>query len=561
MKYFKFARVALVSMAVFSQASHGALYQVTEIDTHAVSKNAFPVDMNESGDIVMSLTYSSQFPLAEYNIPIDLSLIDFESETLQDNLTDIEAAQNGNFNLEDYQTILSVIRAGQGVRTVQRLVPWLSYVSDTGAVSYIPGFDVEDADYSGYTKSVDTRVKGINDSGVIVGNSEGNPVKVEYVNEDDEEITYLVRGHTTRGFVDLNGNTVGLVSDSDLVGGYTEARDVNNSLMVAGLEIFNPREAITEAVETCNDEEDRGDQPLETCLQNLHATLFSTHHRRAVIWQLDTDGNVTDTMTYEVPFEPEEDDDRLFSSEALAINENGVAVGRTTNFFEDNTDFMSQYAAVFSGDEIISITDRNEYRSSIATDINDSNLVTGYAVKRINGIDRSKFFVYNTDSNEISFPDDFFPGSSSVARGINNNGQVVGEGEVETTLSSTRRREAFVYDVNDSTFQNLNDLLSCDSPYTIIQAHSINDSGQIAALARVRRAETDVQGNLALADDGSENLVDTFITVRLNPIPGGEIDSCDDDDDDTSAPDRQGGSTGWGLLLLPLVLLMRRFKR
>ena len=561
MKYFKLAKIALVSMAVFSQASHGALYQITEIDTQAVSKNAFPVDMNESGDIVMSVSYSPDFPLAEYNIPIDLSLIDFDSETLQDNLTDIDAARNGNFNLEDYQTILGVIRAGQSVLTVQRLVPWLSYVSENGMVSYIPGLDVEDVDYSGYTKSVDTRVKGINDSGVIVGNSQGHPQKVEYTNENGDEFTFLVREHTTRAFVDLNGITVGLTSDSDLAGGYSEARDINNSLMVAGMEIFDPRDSIVDAVADCEDDEERGDQPIETCLQSLQGTLYSTHNRRAAIWQLDTDGNVVNKVTYELPFEREEDDERLFTSEAMAINDNGIAVGRTSNFYEDNNDFASFYAAVFSGEEIISFTDRNEYLSSIATDINDNNLVTGYGVKQINGIERSKFFVYNVDSNEITFPDDFFPGSSSVARSINNNGQIVGEGEVETTLSSTRRREGFIYDVNDGTFQNLNDLLGCETPYTIVQAHSINDSGQIAALARVRRADTDVQGNLALNDDGSEDLVDTLITVQLNPIPGGEIDSCDNSDDDDAAPERQGGSMGLGLLFLPFLMMFRRFKK
>ena len=561
MKYFKLAKVALVSLAVFSQSSHGALYQISEVNAQTISKSAFPADMNESGDVVLSVTYDSLYPLPEYNIPIDLSLIDFENESLQESLTDIEAAQNGNFNLEDYATILNYIRSGQTALTTQRLVPWLSYVSENGAIEYIPAFDAVDADYSGYTKSLDTRVQAINDNGVIVGNSQARPEKLDYVNESGDEFTFLVREFGGRGFVDLNGINVGLVSESDIAGGYTEAHDVNNSLQVVGFEVFDPNEAISEAAENCADDEIRGDTAIEICLQSLQASLEGSHNRRAVIWELDTDGNVVDKKTYELPFEREEDDERLFASEAYAINENGVAVGRTTNFYEDNTELESQYAAVFSGDEIISFTDRNEYFSSIATDINDNNLVTGYAVRDVNGVNRTKFFVYDVNSTEITFPEDFFPGSSSVARGINNQGQVVGEGEVETTLSSDRRREAFIYDSNDDTFHNLNDLTSCDTPYTLVQAHSINDSGQIVALARIRRVDTDIQGNISLNDDGTESEADQFVSVVLNPIAGGEIDDCSGTDSQNDTQERQGGSSGWVMLLLLLLPLSRRFRK
>ncbi|BDX06416.1 DUF3466 family protein [Planctobacterium marinum] len=561
MKYFKLAKVALVSLAVFSQSSQGALYQISEVNTQAVSKNAFPADMNESGDVVVAVTFDSIFPLPEYNIPIDLSLIDFENEDLQDALTDIEAAQNGNFNLEDYATILNLIRSGQGSLTTQRLVPWLSYVVENGVVEYIPAFDEIDADYSGYTKSLETRVSAINDNGVVVGISQARPTKLDYINESGDEFTFLVREFGARGFVDLNGINVGLVSDSELAGGYTEAHDVNNSLQVVGIEVFEPNDTISDAAENCEDDELRGDQPLEVCLQILHSSLYGSHNRRAVIWELDTDGNVVEKKTFGLPFEREEDDERLFVSEALAINENGLAVGLATNFYEDNTDFESTYAAIFSGEEVVSFTDRNEYFSSIATDINDNNLVTGYALKDVNGIRRTKFFVYDVNSTEITFPDDFFPGSSSVSRGINNLGQVVGEGEVETTLSSDRRREAFIYDSNDDTFQNLNDLTSCDTPYTLVQAHSINDSGQIVALARVRRANTDIQGNISLNDDGTESESDQFVSVVLNPIAGGEIDDCSDTDSQTDTQERQGGSSGWGLLMLLLLPLTRRFRR
>lgn len=557
MKYSKLAKAAIMSMAVFSQSSFAAVYQVAEIDTQNISRNAFAVDINASGDVILSVNYSTALPVPEHNIPIDLTLIDFDSDAIADLMTDLESARNGDFNLADYQTILSLISATQGTDTTQRLVPWLSYVSDNGVLEFIPGLDMEDPDYGGYTKSVDTRVQGINDNGVIVGNTLAVPRKVEYTTDAGNDITYILREHGNRGFVDLNGVVVGLVSESDLAGGITQAFDVNNNLVVAGTEIFDPSEGITQAVANCSDDELRGDQPVELCLSRQQLNLGATHQRRAVLWNLDNDGNVVSKNTFGLPFTPEEDDTRIYASEATAVNDNGVAVGRASNFFEDNTSLPRLYAAIFSNNEVTSITDRNEYISSQATDINNNNMAVGFASRIINGFERSKFFVYNIDTNEINFPDDFFSSSTSIARGINDNGLVVGEGEVETNLSTNRRSAAFLYDINDNTFQNINDLLSCDSEYNIVQAHDINNSGQIAAVALVRRAERDVQGNVILADDGSENLIDVLITVVLNPVPGGQIDSCEVPPEQTQ---QRSGSFGfWGMLLLAVVFI-RRFR-
>ena len=84
---------------------------------------------------------------------------------------------------------------------------------------------------------------------------------------------------------------------------------------------------------------------------------------------------------------------------------------------------------------------------------------------------------------EITFPNDFFLGSSSNALDINNNGMVVGYGEVDASLTG-RRNEGFLYDIAAEQFYGIRELISCDSPYTIFQANSINDKNEIAATAR-----------------------------------------------------------------------------
>lgn len=555
----KLAKATLMSLAVFAQSSYGALYEVNEVDTSLISRNANAVNMNASGDFILSVNYTTTFPLAEHNIPIDLTLFDFEDDAIVDTLTDPDSASTGDYNLEDYQTLLSFIRALQGSNQTQHLASFLSYVSDNGVVSFIPGLDVEDVDFGGYTKTVETLAQAINDNGVIAGITQAPSTKVLYTNESDEEITYVIQEFDTRGFVDLNGNVVELVSESDLAGGFSQAFDINNNLVVAGVEVINPNETIEGIVEDCQDDDVRTDIPVEVCLANREIQVRANHEIRATVWELDTDGNIVDKTNFGLPVTPADDETRFYSSEAFAINNNGIAVGRATNYFEDNEDRRSSYAAIFDGDDVISITDRFEYTSSQATDINDNNIVIGFANLTINGFARSKFFTHNMETGETVHPEDFFTSSTSIARGINNNGQVVGEGEVETDLIANRRRHGFIYDMNDGTFQNLNDLLSCDSPYTVVQGNDINDAGQIVATAVIARAQRDIQGNIELSDDGSEIIIETLTTVLLNPIPGGQIEDCAPPP--TEVQERQGGSLGFWALLFAGIGFVRRFSK
>lgn len=566
MRHFKFAKVALMSMVGMSLPLHAAVYDITEIDTANLARHAFPTAINNSGDVALAVnspilvTDTASISIPEYNIPIDLSLIDFETDSLTDSLTDPDAAQNGNFNLADYQVLLSAIISLQNNNIAQKVVSFQSYKSENGVLEFIPAFDEEDDDFGGYTKGVETRVQDINDAGVMVGISQAKPNKIDFINETGDEFTFVLRDFFGRGFVDLNGTLIGLESESGAAGGYTEAYDINNNLLVAGLEILEPSEALENALDVCDDEEQRGDQPIELCYTSLQDDLLGNHQLRGVLWQLDSDGNVVSKTQLGIPFEPEADDTRLYISRARAVNDNGIAVGSASDFVEDNRDFAARtFAVVFNGDVVESFLDRNEYIGGRTNDINNDNVAVGIGTKVINGSQRTKFFVYDVDSGELTFPDDFFPGSSSVAKAINEVGQVVGEGEVETSLTSNRRRNGFIYDINDGTFQNLNDLIACDSTYTIVQANDINDSGQISALALVNRTQLDMQGNPVLEDDGTEATQDALITVVLNPIPGGNVDDCDTPIDDQQV--RSGGSLGAFLVMLFGLVSVRRFKK
>ena len=133
----------------------------------------------------------------------------------------------------------------------------------------------------------------------------------------------------------------------------------------------------------------------------------------------------------------------------------------------------------------------------------------------------------------MTVPDSYFLGASSTARAINNNGSFVGEGEVEThndDANNPRRREAYVYNIEQELLYNLNALTECNSPYTIVEARDINDDNVIAATALVKQDRRDAKGEVMLDENGNTLREDVVRSIVLEPIPGGEIEECPTED-------------------------------
>ncbi|MEP4099069.1 DUF3466 family protein, partial [Paraglaciecola sp.] len=325
------------------------------------------------------------------------------------------------------------------------------------------------------------------------------------------------------------------------------------------------------AEESCEDEDLRGDIPYESCISSLASSLAGdptlASQLRGLVWELDDNGNLLDTIELGILFEPEAEDIASYTSRAHAINDNGIAVGISQGeYTTSNATVIRTYGVVFDGDEVLNLTPNPDLTVaassatiSSATDINNNNLVVGYQVQRINGVNRDKFFVYDMSLGELEFPDDFFLGSESVALAINNNNLVVGYGEVEASLGQ-RRSEGFLYDHNVKEFNRIGDLIDCDSKYTIVQANSINDNDEIAATALYQAPLRDSRGELVIDSGGNEILVDTVGAVKLIPIEGGEADTCEVPEDEVAMP-RQGASISWLLLFSGMWLMWRRLTK
>jgi hypothetical protein len=104
---------------------------------------------------------------------------------------------------------------------------------------------------------------------------------------------------------------------------------------------------------------------------------------------------------------------------------------------------------------------------------------------------------------------------------------------------------------------NINNLLSCDSPYDIITAKDINDAGQISATAIMQATSYDEKGEQVLDENGNAVMIDVARAVLLNPISGEEED-CGDFEDKV---ERQGASLNVLSLLSLFGLITFRFRR
>ena len=159
-------------------------------------------------------------------------------------------------------------------------------------------------------------------------------------------------------------------------------------------------------------------------------------------------------------------------------------------------------------------------------------------------------------------PHDYFYGSDSTARGINNSGLMVGEGEIETHNESSqnpRRTAAFVYDMENDLFTNLNNTIACSLrlTYDIIEARGITDAGLISATAIVKVDRRDAKGEIMLDANGTPLREDVVRSISLEPMPDdGEVCTAEEE----SKVIRKGASVSFSGLFAVLALFGLRRK-
>jgi hypothetical protein len=557
----KFTRLAsAVILYTASLPLLAASYTVTELATDTLGQNQYGVSIDNTGTI---LTVVENI----YNAPIDLSTIDFESAEIIGALTDIESARNGQYNLADYTFLVNrAITGSSNFSFVTQQIGRLQAYKTDGSENnfeFINAFDIETEALDGFSHSMETTPIDSAAGTHVVGNTVGPFREIDYVNEDGLEIKYILSDFDRRAFVQVGENVSELLPIDTTLGGTSQVNSINANYVVAGSGSVAASSQLLTAQAACVDETTRGDQPIEACNRNIILVTAGENRsrrtgvwlQRAHIWSLDVGGAVVDTKSYGTLITDEETD-LQGSSQALDVNNNGVSVGVASIKSADGTLVTTAAALFLQSGEVVQIIEDEDLLPNSAIAINDSGYIVGLRSQSINRIARNKMFIYNMNDGNLSFPTDFFDSSSTIPQAVNNNNMVVGSADVEATNTISRKTAAFIYDIEADTFTNLNNLISCNSPFDLIEGKSINDNNEIIVSALTKKLARDKRGEVIKDDNGEDVLIDAVVTLKLNPT-GQAAEVCSDTE--LGIEERQAASTG--MFLFTILAFATFFRR
>ena len=578
---------AAVLLATGSVSAFAATYSVTPLPLQDTARNNFARSIDNSGKMLSVVQLEFNPPIDAEQLEEDTTFFDQFGESLENE----DDARQGVFTDIDYTTVVNYLLSNPNLTTGQKLASYRTYATDTQDISLVPGLDEVTDKFDDYTQSVKSTGRDSLNGNFIVGDSSGLVVLDPYENEDGDTLNYTYPESAQQAFVQASGETKVLPAVDDTVGGFSSARAINANLQVAGFSTVSFRDDVADAVETCTDDESRGDTSEGRCLFTIYNGDFavprissyfinsSTNYLpsfvllsevNATIWQIDVNGDVISTDTYPLLFEPDEDDTRHYFTYAYDINNQGIAVGEgltgdRITITRPNTSGRTEserVATVFRDGETIELLPREENIISQAIAINDENWVTGAVLRSQSDIARSRLFVYNLDTQEQHYPDGFFVSAGVTANAINNNNIVVGKADVDATSDTLRDTAAFMYNIDTEEFTNLNDLVSCDNPYELIEAVDINDDNEIIANARIKATNKYVTGNDIINSDGETEEIDSVVAVKLSPLSNGSIDECEIPEDEQPY-ERKGAATGLLAFfgLFAAVFMRRRLKK
>ena len=578
---------AAVLLATGSVSAFAATYSVTPLPLQDTARNNFARSIDNSGKMLSVAQLEFNPPIDAEQLENDTTFFDQYGEKLENE----EDARQGVFTDKDYTTIVNYLLTNSSNTTGQKLASYRTYITDTQDIALVPGLDQITEKFDDYTQSVESTGRDSLNGNFIVGDSTGLVVLDPYEDEDGETVNYTYPESAQQAFVQASGETKVLPAVDTTAGGFSSARAINANLQVAGFSTVSFRDDVADAVETCADEETRGDRSEGRCLYTVYNGEFAVprissyfinstsaylpsfvllSEVNATIWQIDVNGDVISTETYPLLFEPDEDNTLHHFTYAYDINNQGIAVGEgltgnrisITRPNSSGRTESERVATVFRDGETIELLPREENIISQAIAINDENWVTGAVLRSQSDVARSRLFVYNLDTQEQHYPDGFFVSAGVTANAINNNNIVVGKADVVATSETLRETAAFMYNIDTEEFIDLNDLVSCDNPYELIEAVDINDNDEIIANARIKATNKYVTGNDVINSDGETEEIDTIVAVKLSPLANGSIEECEIPEDEQPY-ERKGASTGWLAFfgLFAGVFMRRRLKK
>ncbi|CAM3815105.1 DUF3466 family protein [Rheinheimera salexigens] len=603
--------IALIPMLSLS-AAQAAVYDIVEIGDVPEVRFTAAAALNDAGEVVFNggissanLASSSEPSFSGffngdgrsyYDFPLDLDAIDFTSEAAVAALTEEQIADAMN-GITDAVS-LSILMSQNFARQPKGLA--LPYFKATNA-------DAQNIILRDFTaapaRGNSEYLYDINNQSVAVGiastpftKQSFTPAPTEETPEPKAQVVWSPEGAMVLGTVVKNGVVTTIPAPyQEMGGGYSLAQAISNTGYIAGVASIGMTEEFkTKVLEKC----DGTTQPIAVCQHNEIAaspafmdvlnplvfnnaitSTFNYYQRAGMLWQLSGDtlsepeilGYLGDKNTG-LPYVGENAIDNInYVSRPNDVNDNGIAVGwsvysdssREVNFNIGvgqaiKTIERSYQASLFADGQVLPLVDPVEWSRSGAVAINNNNIVVGGAIKIINSNQRTKMFIHDYNLGTTDFVEGFFLSSTTIPRAINDNNIIVGKAEAILANTTTRRDRAFIMDLADNSFKDLNTYLDCNSPYTLVDAVSINNQGEILATALVEKEQRDIKGNLVLDAAGNPIKANLTTTVILNPIANGEPENCGAIEDTYS---RKSGSFSFAWLLGLALLGWRRIAR
>lgn len=308
-----------------------------------------------------------------------------------------------------------------------------------------------------------------------------------------------------------------------------------------------------------------------TDVYNHWECQFSTFANEAAFWLIGSDG-IIKSGSIGSNLAAVDHDHLSFQASAQAValdkNDNPIAVGYSTT--DVKNDYYAMQAAYFTAKAgnlaswtrtmipglDIEPSDDRDFTYTIANGVNSNSVIVGDA--KGNGEKPQRAFVYKAGQGNAQFfdqlaPSLFFKDSNSNAAAINNNDQVVGWVDIESSNGKEARHRAFTY-IN-GTAQGplkaggawmLDDLTndgvvnSIANSYRIVDATGINNAGVIAATAYYCHGGYENLSKLAHCNGTEQQVV-----VKLVPKAGATAEDIQPRVKDEEPPfKRSGGSLG-----------------
>ncbi len=554
----------LASASVFA-----AEYEVIEVETDPKFKQHFASSINDMGDVtgVARSSFNFRFYNEPYinqtGVPLRLDCGISQAE-LDSNLYDASSTSCLRTELAR-ETRSNTGRDTYGISAAYQKVGDSKAFVRVSEQFEVPNLvDVEDESLGGITRSNNEYLTAINNNGIAVGTASAPYLPEIFESQDDEgnDINYKiwVREYSKKAIV-FNNNQVALLEPEFAThGGVSSAFDINNNGLVAGFESVG----LTENAATLIEEECDGvDYPVSVCVWAISVrSSASVFEIRPAIWQIDSNNDVVSKQSFGLAFTPSESQTLNYGAFATAINDNGIAVGYGDAPINADSNRVDTFPLIFKDGQTSELLENhNDYDAGFALDINNNNVVVGI-VQKITNTSRGpaykdSFFVYDIDANKFETPSSFYSTSQTVASAINDNGLVVGEGEYEVTNSEQRRKHGFIYDINSKEFNDVNDLIACQSPYEIVEIRDINNNNEIIGTALKFVDKRDSLGAIVKDSNGVVEKEQVTVAVVLKPVLGGTRDACPEKE---STPYKRKGFSFnyWLILSLSFLVVMRR---